>query len=399
MVKTGIPKLDEGIGELQQGNSIMFYSEPGVENLEFAQQIGFNFLKNNQKCVYFVNNKKPETVQEMFLHYGWSISDYIKNKKFIFIDAYSSLIGAGSNDNATVQNPSDISVIDRIITASIKKYPGSAMIFDTLTNMLDMFEFELLDDYLKKWTKLARENKVNLIFLFTEWAYEKDILDSLKSFCDIVVELKAIERNVILRKYFSILKLDDQKISHKDIPFKILSPGGVKIYVPKILVTGPYHAGKTSFIHSASQRPVSVNRMGTTIALDFGHAEVNGFSVDLFGTPGQERFDPILKQLGGESLGVILVVDSTKPEDFTRAKEMLDLTKTTGLPTVIAANKADMKGALSVEQIRSRMNLPKEYPILPVSAENYKEAKPGEPCRLKKDDIANVLKKLLEKVV
>ena len=75
-------------------------------------------------------------------------------------------------------------------------------------------------------------------------------------------------------------------------------PGGVKIYIPKILVTGPYHAGKTSFIQSASFRSVSVNRENlegnneTTVALDFGHVKLGGFVVELFGTPGQERFDP-----------------------------------------------------------------------------------------------------------
>jgi signal recognition particle receptor subunit beta len=78
---------------------------------------------------------------------------------------------------------------------------------------------------------------------------------------------------------------------------------------------------------------------------------------------------------------------------------MLELTKTTGLPTVIAANKADLKGALSPAEIRAIMKLPTEYPVIPVAAENYKEAKPGEPCKLKREDVGKVLKKLLERVV
>jgi len=188
-------------------------------------------------------------------------------------------------------------------------------------------------------------------------------------------------------------------MAHRDIPFRVFSPGGVKVYIPKLLVTGPFHAGKTSFIHSLSEHPVSVNRLGTTIALDFGHANINGFSVDLFGTPGQQRFDPILKLLGGEALGVVLVVDSTKPGDFSRAKEMLALTKTAGLPVVIAANKANLKGALSIAQIRKKMNLPAEYTILPVVADNLKSVKEGEPCQLKKEGLRIIMKKLLERVV
>ena len=77
-------------------------------------------------------------------------------------------------------------------------------------------------------------------------------------------------------------------------PIRKIKPGGFRGYIPKILVTGPFHAGKTTMVHSLSMRAVSVQRMGTTVALDFGHVDYKGFSLDLFGTIGQPRFDPIL---------------------------------------------------------------------------------------------------------
>ncbi|MCH8331048.1 MAG: GTP-binding protein, partial [Bacteroidetes bacterium] len=173
-----------------------------------------------------------------------------------------------------------------------------------------------------------------------------------------------------MRNYFTVSKASWlEEIEHREIPFKVVKPGGVNVYIPKILVTGPYNAGKTSFIHSVSVKAVSVDRAGTTVALDHGKVMYHGLLADLFGTPGQERFDPLLKMLGGEALGVIIVIDATNPKSFPRAKEMLHLTHAENLPAVLAANKADLKGALKPGEIREKMKLPKEIPIVPVVAE------------------------------
>ena len=146
--------------------------------------------------------------------------------------------------------------------------------------------------------------------------------------------------------------------------FRVLRPGGIKIFIPKILVTGPFDAGKSTFVHALSTRAISVDRLGTTIAMDHGHVDYKGFSADIFGTPGQERFDPIIKLLSGESMGVFLIVDSTNPSDFVRAKHMLDITKSYGLPYVVVANKQDLPGALTPEEIREQFHLPEDVPIV-----------------------------------
>ena len=253
---------------------------------------------------------------------------------------------------------------------------------------------------LKKCLPGIQKLNATPIFLFTAWAYEKDILDQIRAFFDCVIDLKAIERKVILRNYFSIHRAKwIDKIKKIDIPFKITKPGGVRVYIPKVLITGPFNAGKTSFVHSASTTAVSVDRLGTTVALDHGHVDFKGFSVDVWGTPVQERFDPILELLGSESLGVIVVIDSTDPKGFSRAKDMLEKTKTEGLPSVIAANKADLKGALKPAEIRRKMKIPKEIPIIPVVADNLKKVRKNYPCKLRQKDIENILSKLFEMVV
>jgi small GTP-binding protein len=157
--------------------------------------------------------------------------------------------------------------------------------------------------------------------------------------------------------------------------FNILRPGGVKIFIPKLLVTGPYNAGKSSFVKQIAPDSVSVDRMALgqvppTIAMDIGHVEHKGFIADVFGTPGQERFDLILDVLSKEAVGAFILVDSTAPKTFARAKEMMKRCKAEAIPKVIVANKQDLPDALSTDEIRKVMNTDQSIPIVPVSLLN-----------------------------
>jgi len=105
----------------------------------------------------------------------------------------------------------------------------------------------------------------------------------------------------------------------------------------------------------------------TTIAMDIGHLEYKGFMADIFGTPGQERFDMILDVLSREAVGAFILIDSTAPESFARAKEMIRKTRAEAIPKVVVANKQDLPGALSPEEIRAKMKLGEDVPIVPAS--------------------------------
>ncbi len=402
-IKTNIPKLDELLGGgLEAYKSILIYSTPGIESLQFAQHLFYNRIKQGDRGVYFVNNKKPEVVRYELKEYDWNLENYEKKGLFYFFDCYSGLSGLKSEEKFFVKNPNDINEIKKIFFKSVEEMKNNKIVilFDSLSTLIDLCKPDQVVECLKDCFSRLSKLKVTPIFLFTEWPYDKTILQKIKGLFDCIINLKAIERKVIFRNYYSISKANWLKsISKKDIPFKIIKPGGVKAYIPKILVTGPYNAGKSSFVHSASTRAVSVDRIGTTVALDHGHVDYKDFAVDLWGTPGQERFDPILEQLGGESLGVIVIVDATDPKSFARAKDMVEKTKTTGLPSIIVANKANLQGALSIKEIEKKMKLPREIAVIPVVAADLKKVSKGKPCKLKQKDVNKVLGKLFEEVV
>lgn len=149
----------------------------------------------------------------------------------------------------------------------------------------------------------------------------------------------------------------------------------------KVVVTGPFNAGKTTFIKAVSEitvlsteRQVSdVSGEGggeTTVAMDFGRITVSDEVVlYLFGTPGQARFSFMWETLSEGMLGFVLLVDTTEPNTFTDAREMIRFfTDMSDVPFVVAANKVAADDTEMIRRVRSDLQLPDQVPLLPVDA-------------------------------
>jgi uncharacterized protein len=384
-IETKIPHLDKPLGGGIEPNSVTcFWVSPGLDVSPFIYQLANNFAKTN-KVFYIVNSKSPSSVREDMTSFGF------KNK-INFIDAYSALVGAKTSESLLIANPKDPEEILNDLKTLIKKIKNPIIILDSFSNLVDLTNAENTS-FLKK----LKELKATIIVTFTAWPYKSSFLKSLTNEFETIVNIKSVHEKMFTRQYFGVSKLKGTPVKNQAIPYRVEKPGGIKIYLPKILVTGPFNAGKTSFIHSASIKAVSVDRLGTTIALDHGHVEYEDFSVDLFGTPGQQRFDPILELLGGEALGVIVIVSAIDPQGFPRALKMMEKTKVLGLPVVFAANKSNLKNSLSPSEIQKKLGIKEE--IIPITAKDITKVQPGLPCELKKADIKKVLSTLFGKLM
>jgi small GTP-binding protein len=126
-------------------------------------------------------------------------------------------------------------------------------------------------------------------------------------------------------------------------------------HVFKLLVTGPFAAGKTSLIQSVSQTPVvetdvatsgqeAAVKARTTVAMDFGTYSIDGGDVRLllFGTPGQRRFWFMSDIMKGEVDAVVYVVDALAEETHEEAgAAMRELLRDLRVPLVVAVNRCD----------------------------------------------------------
>ncbi len=149
----------------------------------------------------------------------------------------------------------------------------------------------------------------------------------------------------------------------------------------KIVVTGPFNAGKTEFIRSVSEIDVvSTERKissiaeqvkeATTVAMDFGRITVDDdLILYLFGTPGQKRFEFMWEILSEGMLGFIVMVDSTRPETFREARSILQTFRAYApTPYVVAANKQDCKDAWEIDDMRVALRLDPKVKFLPCVA-------------------------------
>ena len=155
----------------------------------------------------------------------------------------------------------------------------------------------------------------------------------------------------------------------------------------KIVVTGPFNAGKTTFIKAVSEitvlsteREVSdVSGEGTgetTVAMDFGRITVSDDVVlYLFGTPGQSRFSFMWETLSEGMLGFVVLVDAFSADSISDAREMIEFfTARSDVPFVLAVNKIDEDDDAILAQVRESLGAD-HAKMVPVDARDRESVK------------------------
>lgn len=136
----------------------------------------------------------------------------------------------------------------------------------------------------------------------------------------------------------------------------------------KIVVTGPVGAGKSTFIRTISEidvvdtdckatDEVSALKPGTTVAMDFGRITLgDDMWVQIYGTPGQTRFDFMWEVLIERADAYILLVPAHRPADMRAAQHIREfMAQRTTVPMLIGITHANHPDAWAVEDIQMVM--------------------------------------------
>src|SRR5919107_681848 len=156
----------------------------------------------------------------------------------------------------------------------------------------------------------------------------------------------------------------------------------------KIVVTGPFSAGKTTLIRTISEITVlstekditdhtKSRKAETTVAMDFGRITIDrDLVLYLFGTPGQDRFDFMWEILGEGMLGYIVLVDAERPESLEEARSILDaFRRMARVPFVVALNRSSGIVPSDETTIREMLELAPEVPVVPCDATDRESVK------------------------
>lgn len=353
-VELPLERLNEALdGGVEEGSNVLILADLAVDKSKFASALVNYRLKQDDNLVYFVNNRMPQYIKER-------IKEDNGDGDIGIIDGFSSTLDKKSEEMFKIDT--DLKADRSEYLKESKEVTKEAL--EELEDWGTTYVMDSLDTFAGQWDEVeefvneigpkAEETlAVNYYFLpnlgFEEG--EENDIERLKEIFDYVIHLKGLERSGIVLKYIDVRKPDiDTKV-----PFDI-TPEGLVMYVPKMLVTGPYDAGKSTTVQSMSEEAVSVDRLGTTVSLDHGQVERNGLKAELFGTPGQKRFDWALDFLGRSIFGCFIVVDSRDP-NYERVRKLKADLEAEELPFIVLANFQNKDDALDPQEIEDELDI------------------------------------------
>jgi uncharacterized protein len=153
----------------------------------------------------------------------------------------------------------------------------------------------------------------------------------------------------------------------------------------KIVIAGGFGVGKTTAVSQISEIPVltteapiteiaaEIDRTGqvpekttTTVALDFGSVTIDDeIKLYLFGTPGQDRFGFMWRDLTEGALGALVIVDTRRLDDCYPA---VDYFERTNLPFIVAVNRFDGMLSHDLDDVRWALAIEESIPLITFDA-------------------------------
>jgi uncharacterized protein len=382
MISTGVIGMDEMLGSgIPRGSRVVFSLEPGVDGRLFMISTLSSALAKGLSCLLIL----PNTTVDAFTNdaekqYGACLD--LSSQPVAFIDAI---------DRERIQKSARSGEARAAAwMARIRKHCRDHQV-DVVFAYFDLlYEDFGLETAIRILASAQEERETTLIVENLNLGGPQQLDQFRKEFAfDLVIAVRSSSRPFPHFTYFTLLHVSWSPSRARSVPF-ITADGRIIPYIPKIVVLGPAHSGKSTFVTNASDEGHTLDRQGqdedaTTAAMDFGWLRWKDFDIVLYGTPGHTRFDPLLPPYLRQAMGAVVVIDMTAPDKLPRARNLIRMITKCHMPYVIAGNKSDRPGCMSAGQVREGLGTGDEVPLFLISA-------------TRRDDVHAVLESLVDSI-
>lgn len=359
---TGLEALDRALdGGLRRPSSLLLYSEVLAEKRTFAEQFVVTGLRGGETCFYLDLYRSPHLARREFAKFG----DIPHDRLVVAgVPASSDTKSGGTFGAEGIPDPH--AILEFVRDVLEEKRPRR-VILDSLDLLAEQLSPAAFEEFLREFLGATMASGAVAALLFVEWSYDEGDLPPLLAQSDYRIEFRSSVQEGALVHTLRLREGGENGRTTQWIPFGFREGHGLVLRFPRVLVAGLPGSGKSAFVRAASH-PAEGSETGKGgVGFDYGHAEGPSVEVELLGMPGQERFAFLLPVLTRGTVGLLLVVDSTKREELEGAAELCRLVGE-DVPTVVVANKRDLRNPLSLEDIRRGLNLGEEVPVAEVVA-------------------------------